>query len=202
MKVFALCALLLLVSTQVYGLSFTLNAKREECFYENIKDVKQKVFMQFQVSRGGHLDIDLNVFDPSNRVVHHIERSSEGKFTIPATSAGIYKICFSNKMSTLTPKIVSFTLSSETAVDPSKFAKIDELDPIDSNIAKLSEGLASILAEQNYLKDRERAHRAISEQTNSRLLYWAIFEFAALVGMGLFQIYYLRKFFSIKRPVG
>ena len=66
--------------------------------------------MTFEVAEGGFLDIDFKIIGPGGNVIHEGERESNGKYTFPAAMDGIYTYCFSNAMSTMTPKIVMFTL--------------------------------------------------------------------------------------------
>lgn len=74
--------------------------------------------LQFQVAAGGFLDIDVNVYGPDDQLVHSVERESEGKVTFTAEKKGQYKFCFSNMMSTLTPKTVSFNIAVGDLLDP------------------------------------------------------------------------------------
>lgn len=200
MKIFVAVLLVAALIQFASSLTFKIDAHREECFYEHIEKEHVKVLLQFQVSSGGFLDIDLHVFDPTNSLIHKSERESEGKVTFNADKVGHYKFCFSNMMSTVTTKTVSFNVHIGDLLDPN-LAKLEHLDPIEKSIMRLSEGLSQIQNEQKYLRLREMTHRDITEATCARLLWWSIFEVFILVFMSVFQVYYLRRFFEVKTKV-
>lgn len=66
---------------------------------------------------------------------------------------------------------------------------------------EFSEGLATMLDHQSYMRQREERHRDITESTNSRVLYWTVAEAVVLLIMALWQVLYIRKFFEVKRYV-
>eukprot|EP00033_Pygsuia_biforma_P000395 GCRY01000472.1.p1 GENE.GCRY01000472.1~~GCRY01000472.1.p1 ORF type:complete len:220 (+),score=27.81 GCRY01000472.1:67-660(+) len=181
------------------ALTFTVDPHKEECFYEDAKE-GTKLGLSFQVTSGGFLDIDVTVTDPTNQVVYKGERETEGKYTFITGSSGVFKFCFSNRMSTYTHKSVSFGITKGEAT-ASNFAKAEDLDPIEQSIIQLSNGLSAIQSEQKHQRIRERVHRNTAESTNSRVLWWSIFEAIILLGMSVWQIVTLRKFFSSKTTV-
>jgi hypothetical protein len=60
--------------------------------------------LTFEVIEGGFLDIDVRVLGPDQEEIITRERESNGKITFAAAKTGAYVYCFSNKMSTMTPK--------------------------------------------------------------------------------------------------
>lgn len=50
------------------------------------------------------------IVGPDGREIFRRERESSGKYTFAAHMDGIYTYCFSNQMSTMTPKVIMFTM--------------------------------------------------------------------------------------------
>jgi len=190
---------LLLAATLPHGraLTFNVDPAKEECLFDDINS-GTKVSGSFQVSTGGFLDIDAKVVGPDDRTIYSVQKETEGRFTFIAHETGVFRFCFSNAMSTVTPKTVSFTLVLGEGSKREQVAKSEHLTPLEKSVLALGEGLQHIQAEQEYMKMRERMHRNTSESTNSRVLWWSIMEAVALVAMSIVQIVYLRNFFEGK----
>jgi hypothetical protein len=64
-------------------------------------------------------------------------------------------------------------------------------------VKKLSELLAQVRDEQSYIVMRERTHRNTAESTNGRVKWWSIFQLGVLIGEGIFQVWWLKRFFEV-----
>ncbi|TRY73686.1 hypothetical protein TCAL_11686 [Tigriopus californicus] len=183
----SLVALVLILGLVQKSMAYfiTVDAHAEECFFDKVK-MGTKMGLMFEVAEGGFLDIDVRIEGPDGKVVHQGERESNGKYTFAAHMDGVYKYCFSNQMSTMTPKIVMFSM--DVGESPSDNTNADGDEP-------------SVKHEQEYMSVRDRIHRAINENTNSRVVMWSFFEALVLVAMTLGQVYYLKRFFEVRRVV-
>ena len=65
------------------------------------------------------------------------------------------------------------------------------------SVRRLSEALAQVKDEQSYIVLRERVHRNTAESTNARVKWWSIFQLAVLIGEGIFQVWWLKRFFEV-----
>lgn len=86
-----------------------------------MKQTKKKIIMlikllflltglSFEIAEGGFLDIDVTITGPDGAEIYRGERESSGMYTFSAPVSGRYTYCFSNKMSTMTPKVRLFSL--------------------------------------------------------------------------------------------
>lgn len=178
----------------------TIDAHGEECFHDKVQS-GTKMGLIFEVAEGGFLDIDVKITGPDQKVIYSGERETNGKYTFAAHMDGQYNYCFSNKMSTMTPKIVKFSMDVGDA--PKDTSKDDNAhhDKLGEMVGQMSEALTGVKHEQEYMEVRERIHRAINDNTNSRVVWWSFFESLVLVAMTLGQVYYLKRFFEVRRVV-
>jgi len=193
------CALL--ASVEAYFV--TVDAHAEECFFDKVKS-GTKMGLMFEVAEGGFLDIDVRIVGPDGKTIHQGERESNGKYTFAAHMDGVYQYCFSNQMSTMTPKIVMFSMDiGDAPTDPTKEGEEGEAshNKLEDMIKELSTALTGVKHEQEYMQVRDRIHRAINENTNSRVVMWSFFEAMVLVAMTVGQIWYLKRFFEVRRVV-
>ncbi|XP_055596540.1 transmembrane emp24 domain-containing protein 2 [Uranotaenia lowii] len=186
-----------------YGYFITVDAHSEECFFDRAES-GTKLGLMFETIEGGFLDIEVRITGPDQKVIYQGEKESSGKYTFSAYETGIYHYCFSNKMSTLTPKVVMFSMEiGEAPKGTIGAANEGEAGhtKLEDMIKELSGTLTGIKHEQDYMHVRDRIHRQINESTNSRVVMWSVFEALVLVVMTVGQVYYLKRFFEVKRVV-
>lgn len=68
----------------------------------------------------------------------------------------------------------------------------------DWNLVKaLFQLVSQVKDEQQYIVMRERTHRNTAESTNARVKWWSIFQLGVLLGEGVFQVWWLKRFFEV-----
>nr|XP_018916533.1 PREDICTED: transmembrane emp24 domain-containing protein 2 [Bemisia tabaci] len=197
--IFLICVLLCSVS-KCFCYFITVDAHAEECFFEKV-EMGTKLGLMFEISEGGFLDIDIKIIGPDGKIIHQAERESSGKLTFSAHMPGTYTYCFSNQMSTMTPKVVMFNIEIGEPHKEVAAGEKGEANKMEEMVNDLKNSLLSVKKEQEMALVRDRIHRAINESTNSRVGYWSIFESLVLVVMTVGQVYYLKRFFEVRRVV-
>ena len=135
--------------------------------------------------------------DPSNRHQIHTQAISSGDHSFDASLDGKYIYCFSNEHWSAGHKDVSFNVHGIVYVPETEAHQ----DPLEREVRQLSELLAQVKDEQSYIVVRERMHRNTAESTNARVKWWSLAQLGVLVGEGVFQVWWLKRFFEVKRVV-
>jgi len=123
----------------------------------------------------------------------HTRAVSNGDHSFTAQHDGKYIYCFSNEHWSATSKEVSFNVHGIVYVPEAEAPS----DPLEAEVRQLSELLAQVKDEQSYIVVRERTHRNTAESTNGRVKWWSIFQMFVLIGEGVFQVWWLKRFFEV-----
>ncbi|GET91544.1 cop-coated vesicle membrane protein p24 precursor, putative [Leishmania tarentolae] len=184
------------------SLSVQIPAGQKVCFHEEAPGVGVKMFLHYMVTMGGSMDIDCSILAPDGTVIWDAERETEHRILFKSRVPGSYAFCFSNRMSTVTTKVVSFSVmvGDGNAADVMR-PKGTESDTLYRSIMRLQQGLREIEELQQALRIREQYHRATTEVANTRVVVFCILESVFIIAMGVGSIIYLRQMFVTKRMV-
>ncbi|KAJ3867108.1 emp24/gp25L/p24 family/GOLD-domain-containing protein [Lentinula novae-zelandiae] len=192
-------AILLAFQYTAYAHMIDVPAGKKECFFEDLHKqdkASSTMTVTYQVGGGGHLDIDFWLADPEGRLLGKQVKQSTGTLSITAEKNGRFEYCFSNQMSAIADKIVSFNVHGIIYV-----GEDDVVAPIEREIRLLAHGLAAVKDEQEYIVVREKTHRNTAESTNDRVKWWSVLQAVVLFAVVGWQVYYLKSFFEVKRVI-
>ncbi|KAG5944495.1 hypothetical protein E4U59_007171 [Claviceps monticola] len=196
---------LLVAATVVFQLvsahNIVLPAHGIECFHEELhRDDKMSVTFQTgdrEFGSAGNLDIDFWISDPAGNYQIQERSVSNGDHSFTAHGDGKYTYCFGNQHWGANTKEVSFNVHGVVYVTESELPS----DPIEVEVRKLSNLVAEVKDEQQYIVVRERTHRNTAESTNARVKWWNLFVIGVVLGESIFQVWWLRRFFEVKRVI-
>lgn len=203
LTLFMTVALLLRGSDAYSGFTMTIKPLDKACFYE-ILEVEERFDLSFQVVEGGNMDVDFWINTPDNQVFYPVYRQTTHTFGFNAPTKGKYTYCFSNQLSSSDSKVVTFTIQGpddRTKADTKDSKNTDLIAPIQDEFRQLTNALRAIRDDQSFMAVREIRHQKTAESTSGRALYWALWQIIMVLGVGVWQIVYIRRFFEVKRIV-
>ncbi|BGP44407.1 p24 complex component [Rhodotorula kratochvilovae] len=199
----SLCVALVAALAVARAHTIDLDAGARECFFEDLHTEDKArpplhagMTVTYQVAGGGHLDVDFSLTGPGGRLLNEQRKKDTGTHSFTAETDGRYTYCFSNEMSTVSGKTVSFNVHGIMYVEDDGHTA-----PIEREIRQLAEALEAVKDEQEYIVVRERLHRDTAESTNDRVKYWSIVQTVMLFAVCGWQVFYLKRFFEVKRVV-
>ncbi len=224
----------LTLATLASAIQLSIEPHEEECFFENLngasppcrrrqppsaqkihdffffffpcRPVRDTFTLEFQVKKGGFLDVDVSIEDPSGTSLHSAQRQNDGRVTLSAQSNGLHKFCFGNKFSSLTVKVIDFDIITATKPKSAPLSELDaaraeDVDGIQASLFQLGDGLEQVEKELQYYRGRLWMHHQTNESTNDRVVTWSTFESVMVIVVALWQVWYMRRFFEVRRAV-
>lgn len=191
------------------GTSFTvlLPPGTWECFYQNLEP-EQTLDVEFQVIRGGNLDIDYVVKDPRRKVVltrSRIANSGDLHTGIDVHEFGDYELCFSNEFSPISSKLVFVSIAVASPMEEGAGMYVgeepmsEEYTPLLAALDKLQSALYHAKHAQMLLVAHEARDVYLAESNNVMVPFWTLMESVVIVMTSVCQVYTIRQLFvSVK----
>jgi hypothetical protein len=197
-------SILLLFIAAVNALHFYLDANEKRCFIEELPTdtVVEGHYRatEWSEARQEYVEdpnlgilVEVEEMESSHNVVK-TRGPSDGRFTFTSHEAGDHSICistnysswFSNTHIRLHLDIVVGTTRPDVEHDRSHVSELA------SKIRDLNQKLEDIRREQQYQREREADFRDLSEETNSRAVWYSIAQIIVLVATCTWQLRHLK----------
>ncbi|KAM9849805.1 transmembrane emp24 domain-containing protein 11 [Aulostomus maculatus] len=193
---------------------FELGEQEEKCIIEEIpEDVLVTGYFLLEpwdlksFTNSPHLGVTLTVRDPNHEVLMSKRYGKFGKFTFTAHMSGQHFICFqtnSTRFSVFAGESLKLHLDvqmGEHSIDPNVDKTKVNMKTLETSLSHLIDQMVFITRQQEYQREKEETFRQISEDTNSKVLWWAVVQTSILLSVGFWQMKRLKDFFIAKKLV-
>nr|XP_023655726.1 transmembrane emp24 domain-containing protein 11-like isoform X2 [Paramormyrops kingsleyae] len=132
---------------------------------------------------------------------------SQGKFTFTSHSSGQHFLCLksnSTRFSIFAGDRLRLHLDvqmGEHTIDPGAARAKDTVKNMEYVLRHLIDQVLYIGKQQDFQREREEMFRQMSEDTNGKVLWWAVVQTAILLTVGFWQVKRLKDFLIEKKLV-
>ncbi|XP_062502469.1 transmembrane emp24 domain-containing protein 10-like [Corticium candelabrum] len=198
--------ILLTIATTAFGISFQLPVGVKKCLREEVhRDVL--VVGEYHLSDAPMQQTNLEVRDSENHILYKKEDASKGKFAFTTDNYDMFEVCLESRMTGDghgygAEREATVTLKHGVeAKNYAELGKAEKLKPLEIELRKLEDLSESIVKDFAYMRSREEEMRDTNESTNTRVLYFSIFSMVCLLGLAVWQVFYLRRYFKAKKLI-
>lgn len=130
----------------------------------------------------------------------------ENRYAFTSHADSAFDVCFENTYSgsqtTNGPRHVELDIDiGADAKDWSAIQAGEKLKPVEAELRRIEEVVGEIVTEMDYLRAREQKLRDTNESTNERVKWFAFGTMGMLIGLGAWQVVYLRAYFRSKHLI-
>jgi len=187
------------------GLRFDILPHTERCLKEELsKDLL--VIGNYSVESHPALKLDFKIKDPNDQEVFAKQQDDEAHFAFTTDQGGEFLFCFHDIPQPGQRMAYGFTrrvgIEIKTGVEARDYTELagkENLSKLELEMRKIEDGVADILKDLQYLRKREERMRDTNESTNERVVWLSLFSVATMVTVGVWQIYYLKRYFQQKK---
>ncbi|XP_055080601.1 transmembrane emp24 domain-containing protein 11 isoform X2 [Periophthalmus magnuspinnatus] len=203
-----LCYLMLVAS-----MYFDLGEQEEKCIIEEVpEDMLVTGFFLLEpwdvktLSHSPHLGVTVTVKDSNFEVVMSKRYSTFGKFTFTSHAPGQHFLCFQTNSTRFSvfagERLLHLDIQmGEHSIDRNTDKTKDNMEILENSLSHLRDQMLYITKQQEYQREKEETFRQISEDTNGKVLWWAVVQTSILLAVGFWQMKKLKDFFIAKKLV-
>ncbi|CAA9956466.1 vesicle coat component [Pyrenophora teres f. teres] len=159
--------------------------------------------------RGDGQRVDMHIRDAMGNDYHRPKDVvGENRYAFTSHEDSAFDVCFENIFTTgssskaITPRHVELDIDiGADAKDWSTISATEKLKPVEGELRRIEEVVGEIVFEMDYLRSREQKLRDTNESTNERVKWFALGTMGMLVGLGAWQVVYLRAYFRSKHLI-
>jgi len=185
------------------------SSKYERCIRNFVaKDQLVVVTANVDGIRGDGMTLNMHIKDAvGNDYGRPKDVAGENRYAFTSHADSAFDVCFENVIS-----------GARDVVNPSRHVELDidigadakdwsaiqageKLKPVETELRRIEEIVAEIVSEMDYLRTREQKLRDTNESTNERVKWFAFGTMGLLVGLGVWQVVYLRTYFRSKHLI-
>ncbi|GAM82667.1 hypothetical protein ANO11243_006490 [Dothideomycetidae sp. 11243] len=159
-------------------------------------------------SRGDGQMLNMDIHDTLGNKYHKPrDVAGEGRYAFTAHGDAAFDVCFENVLTNsqgLQNPHRHVELDIDIGADAKDWSAIqagEKLKPVEADLRRMEEVVQEIVEEMEFLKLREQKLRDTNESTNERVKWFAFGTMGMLVGLGAWQIVYLRAYFRSKHLI-
>ncbi|KAL1512490.1 hypothetical protein ABEB36_002074 [Hypothenemus hampei] len=198
------CLVLLTFVLTVNCISFNLEPNSQKCLKEELQG-NVPVIGEFEVSEQPGQRIDYIVTDSKGHILARHEDISKGKLSFNTETYDMYEICFISRVPQNQKGITQLvSLITKHGVETKNYDVIGDaanLKPIEIELKRLEDLSNAIVQDFAFMRKREEEMRDTNESTNDRVLYFSIISICVLIGLAVWQVLYLRRYFKAKKLI-
>ncbi|OJT09831.1 Transmembrane emp24 domain-containing protein 4 [Trametes pubescens] len=207
----SLC-LLLVFAAAANALHFYLDTNEKRCFIEELPTdtVVEGHYraLEWSESEQKYIEnpnlgilVEVDELETGHNVVK-TRGPSDSRFTFTSHDSGDHSICLSSNYGTSWFATTHIRLYLDVVIGSTK----PDADHDRSHVSELSQKLRDlnmkledIRREQQYQREREAAFRDLSEDTNSRAVWYTLAQMGVLIATCVWQLRHLRRFFEDRK---
>lgn len=196
------------------ALYFDLGEQEQKCIIEEIpEDTLVNGYFLLEpwdhkkATNSPHLGLTVTVRDPNHEVLMSKRYGGHGKFTFTSHASGSHFLCMqtnSTRFSVFAAERLKVHLDIQMGkhpLDPNAVKAKDTVQTMEISLRHLIDQIQYISKQQNFQREREETFRQISEETNGKVLWWAVVQTSILLSVGFWQIKRLKDFLIEKKLV-